>query len=61
MIMEWKTEKAGMICRNIFYHSLGNTLVSTALTAQLKGKFKLKDIFKTHFCVQRKGWICTSM
>lgn len=32
MIMEWKTEKSGMICGNIFYISLGNTLVSTALT-----------------------------
>lgn len=32
MIMEWKTEKSGMICGNIFYISLGNTLVSTVLT-----------------------------
>lgn len=61
MIMGWKTEKSGMICRNIFYISLSITLVSTALTAQFKGKFKRKDIYKTHFYVQRKGWICISM
>lgn len=45
----------------VFYISLSNTLVSTTLTAQLKSKFKHKDIIKTHFCVQRKGWICTSL
>lgn len=61
MNMEWEAEKSGMIFICIFYIPLSNTLVSPALTAQLKDKFKLKDIFQTHFCVQRKGCICTSM
>lgn len=42
MIMEWKTETSGMICRNIFYISSGNTLVSTALiTASLDHSWKV--------------------